>query len=378
MRFHKAVRTSVFLLVCAPAIGFAASTTTVINRWTGHRDYIADIGTTSIKAGTNITVTDTDDGVEISATSGGGGGYAVEPATVTFQLEKGHKSSTGTYTTLSPGVMYIVAASSNIETAASGVINTSTNPVDWTLLKNVPAGFADGIDNTGGGGGTTITVQDGGTTIIETSTMDFTGAQFIVTDNGGEALVALDPSSVTLLGMTHASRHQNSGADEINVAGLDGLLSDPQEVRVSTDGTQVSVSTGINFISGTGINVSGVETGNRADITIASTLGTQVDISAETNLTVEAPVLLVGDEIRVDKSSVTLLGPGVTLGTETDGVYVASLTATSPIALSGTNNVEGGAPIIALTQNAGTDVTADLEEETHATEHKMEVLMRFP
>ena len=30
--------------------------------------------------------------------------------------------------------------------AASGTINTTTNPVDWTQLKNVPAGFADGTD----------------------------------------------------------------------------------------------------------------------------------------------------------------------------------------------------------------------------------------
>ena len=35
--------------------------------------------------------------------------------------------------------------------AASGTINTTTNPVDWTQLKNVPAGFADGVD----GGGVT-------------------------------------------------------------------------------------------------------------------------------------------------------------------------------------------------------------------------------
>lgn len=28
----------------------------------------------------------------------------------------------------------------------AGAINTATNPVDWTRLKNVPAGFADGVD----------------------------------------------------------------------------------------------------------------------------------------------------------------------------------------------------------------------------------------
>lgn len=34
----------------------------------------------------------------------------------------------------------------------SGIINTIANPVDWTKLKSVPAGFADGVDDTGAGG----------------------------------------------------------------------------------------------------------------------------------------------------------------------------------------------------------------------------------
>jgi hypothetical protein len=34
--------------------------------------------------------------------------------------------------------------------AAAGTINAATNPVDWTQLKNVPAGFADGTDAGGG------------------------------------------------------------------------------------------------------------------------------------------------------------------------------------------------------------------------------------
>jgi hypothetical protein len=38
---------------------------------------------------------------------------------------------------------------SGAEFSDPGVINTSTNPVDWSKLKNVPAGFADGTDDTG-------------------------------------------------------------------------------------------------------------------------------------------------------------------------------------------------------------------------------------
>ena len=47
----------------------------------------------------------------------------------------------------------------------------------------------------------------------------------------------------------------------------------------------------------------------------------------------------------VDTSSFTLLGPSVTLGTETDGVYLASATAGSSMLITGTNNVESAAPI---------------------------------
>jgi hypothetical protein len=44
------------------------------------------------------------------------------------------------------------------ELSASGTINNPSNPVDWTMLKSVPAGFADGTDDTAGGG-----ISGGGT-----------------------------------------------------------------------------------------------------------------------------------------------------------------------------------------------------------------------
>ena len=34
---------------------------------------------------------------------------------------------------------------------ADGTINQPSDPVDWTKLKSVPAGFADGVDDAGGG-----------------------------------------------------------------------------------------------------------------------------------------------------------------------------------------------------------------------------------
>lgn len=217
------------------------------------------------------------------------------------------------------------------QASTAGVINTSTNPVDWSKLKNVPSGFEDGVDNTGGGGGTTIVVQENGSTVVETSTLTFNGSQFTIADLTGKGSVVIDTN--TAGGIMALSTGTNAAGQLLR---LDS----------SADVPDANLSANVSL------------------------LGSQIDISAETNLAVTAPVVLTDDTLSLDTSSVTLLGASVTLGTETDGVYVASLTATSPITLSGTNNAESAAPIIGLTQNAGTDVTADLEEETHATEHQ--------
>src|SRR5262249_34510518 len=43
----------------------------------------------------------------------------------------------------------------------AGTVNTASNPVDWTKLKNVPAGFADGIDNDSGADITEVSAGPG-------------------------------------------------------------------------------------------------------------------------------------------------------------------------------------------------------------------------
>ncbi len=51
------------------------------------------------------------------------------------------------------------ALSSTLSTA--GTINSPGNPVDWTKLKSVPAGFADGTDDAGLGDGSSLDASDG-------------------------------------------------------------------------------------------------------------------------------------------------------------------------------------------------------------------------
>ena len=92
-----------------------------------------------------------------------------------------------------------------------------------------------------------------------------------------------------------------------------------------------------------------------------------VDISGETNLSVSAPITLTGDDVGIDKSSATLLGPTITLGTETDGIYVGSITTNASLSLTGTNNAESAAPILGVDCSSGTCLgnSIDISGETN-------------
>jgi hypothetical protein len=52
------------------------------------------------------------------------------------------------------------------ELSTPGTINSPSNPLEWTMLKNVPAGFADGVDDAGGGDGHSLDASDGNPTDV--------------------------------------------------------------------------------------------------------------------------------------------------------------------------------------------------------------------
>jgi hypothetical protein len=52
------------------------------------------------------------------------------------------------------------------ELSTTGTINGTSNPVDWTKLKGVPAGFADDTDNEGAGDGHSLDAADGNPTDV--------------------------------------------------------------------------------------------------------------------------------------------------------------------------------------------------------------------
>ncbi len=78
-----------------------------------------------------------------------------------------------------------------------------------------------------GGAGIAVQEVDGAPAVAGVSTVKFDSADgLVVTDEGG-GVVRIDYTQV-LAPTAHAASHQNAGSDEISVAGLSGVLADPQ------------------------------------------------------------------------------------------------------------------------------------------------------
>lgn len=192
-------------------------------------------------------------------------------------------------------------------------------------------------------------------------------------DGGGSSASALGVGTGTAVNFTN---NISTPTDAISFRGSQFHVLDSGTtafITISTDGI-TATELGADSVSASELNATGVEAELEAVLDLNELQGQITDaqiadgaVDGGTGGEIADGSITAAD---VDTSSFTMVGPTITLGAETDGIYVASLTATSPITLSGTNNIESAAPIIALTQNAGTDVTADLEEEAHASEHQ--------
>jgi hypothetical protein len=58
-----------------------------------------------------------------------------------------------------------------------GTLNDPTNPLEWTKLKNMPSGFADGTDNTGPADGSSLDASDGNP--VDVVRVDADGKTFV-------------------------------------------------------------------------------------------------------------------------------------------------------------------------------------------------------
>ncbi len=105
----------------------------------GFADGVDDTGGGGGEAASDVVCTGCVESTDIADGTMATGDLAFDPATqVELDTHKSSSDHDGRYYT-------------ETELSTSGTINIPTNPVDWTKLKGVPAGFADGIDDTGSG-----------------------------------------------------------------------------------------------------------------------------------------------------------------------------------------------------------------------------------
>lgn len=135
----------------------------------------------------------------------------------------------------------------------SGTINNPGNPVDWTRLKNVPAGFADGTDDEGGGAGDgwsldasdgdpadVVYVEEWGNVTVNAGTpwsaalevsADRDSMGIYVFSNSSDpiavALAAVSDSTTGLVGNSYETAH--SYTVPTNPAGVGGIGSGPAD-----------------------------------------------------------------------------------------------------------------------------------------------------
>jgi hypothetical protein len=135
---------------------------------------------------------------------------------------------------------------------------------------------------------------------------------------------------------THASTHENGGADEINVAGLSGELADAQPLAIDAEGVLVGTRPNLNFIQGSNVTLTVVDdpANDEVGVTIAAAGG-----GAEAFTKVLYQGLIIRNNVTNPNYQVDIDANEIRI----DGGYTeANLNLTVDITASGANGLDTG------------------------------------
>ncbi|MBL0320275.1 MAG: hypothetical protein IPP74_13445 [Alphaproteobacteria bacterium] len=167
------------------------------------------------------------------------------------------------YETLTPNDYVSISSSESLTSSQDYILPNAYGTVDQVLaIREQRVTGARTLywktDATGGGGGiASMRVEDGGSFVVDTSTFDFTGTQFVVTNSGGEGLIALNTSSVTLYGPNIPAASISAGNLGSNV-----LVS---SVSISAFYNQAQIRTNLGLAIGTNVQAWDADLDDLAD-----------------------------------------------------------------------------------------------------------------
>lgn len=227
------------------------------------------------------------------------------------------------------------------ELGDAGVVNQADNPVDWTRLKNVPADFADGTDDTGG----TPTDLSCAGCVGMTDIADGAVGSTQILDG---SLTSADVQPGTFLGVAHAT-----SSDHDDRYATRSELADPGQVNAVSnpvDWTQLK-NVPADFADGT--DATG---GTPTDLDCAGCVGPS-DLAASS---VSSSAIIDGSILSADVADGSITGNDIANGTIA-GPDIANGTITGSKIATGT--ITGSN--IATGTITGTDIASGTITSTH-------------